>query len=80
MVFNFNYSNMKEKNKDFLESTGWTRNKTIVAVIMIICATAIVLLTSCNAKQFVSQSAATFKKGDTVVTKITYEQVGTIKK
>jgi hypothetical protein len=39
-----------------------------------------VLLTSCNAKQFVSQSASTFKNGDTVVTKITYEQVGTIKK
>lgn len=71
---------MNEKNKDFLESTGWTRNKTIVAVIMIICATAIALLASCNAKQFVSQSASTFKNGDTVVTKITYEQVGTIKK
>lgn len=71
---------MNEKNKDFLESTGWTRNKTIVAVVMIICATAVVMLTSCNAKQFVSQSASTFKNGDTVVTKITYEQVGTIKK
>lgn len=80
MAFNLNYSNMNEKNKDFLESTGWTRNKTIVAVVMITCATVVVLLTSCNAKQFVSQSASTFKNGDTVVTKITYEQVGTIKK
>lgn len=71
---------MNGKNKDFLESTGWTKNKTIVAVIVIICATAVVLLTGCNAKQFVSQSASTFKNGDTVVTKITYEQVGTIKK
>ena len=69
-----------KKSKDFFESTGWTKNKTIVAVVMIICATAAVLLASCNAKQFVSQSASTFKKGDTVVTKITYEQVGTIKK
>lgn len=71
---------MNEKNKGFLESTGWTRNKTIVAVVMITCATAVVLLTSCNAKQFVSQSASTFKSGDTLVTKITYEQVGTIKR
>lgn len=71
---------MSEENKDFLNSTGWTRNKTIIAIIAIICATVIALLTSCNAKQFVSQSASTFKKGDTVVTKITYEQVGTIKK
>lgn len=71
---------MSEQSKDFLNSTGWTRNKTIVAIIAIICATVIALLTSCNAKQFVSQSASTFKNGDTVVTKITYEQVGTIKK
>lgn len=71
---------MSEQNGDFLNSTGWTRNKTIIAIIAIICATVIALLTSCNAKQFVSQSASTFKKGDTVVTKITYEQVGTIKK
>lgn len=71
---------MSEQNKDFLNSTGWTRNKTIIAIIAIICATVVVLLTSCNAKQYVSQSASTFKNGDTVVTKITYEQVGTIKK
>lgn len=71
---------MSEQNGDFLNSTGWTRNKTIIAIIAIICATVIALLTSCNAKQFVSQSASTFKNGDTVVTKITYEQVGTIKK
>lgn len=71
---------MSEQNKDFLNSTGWTRNKTIIAIIAIGCATVIALLTSCNAKQFVSQSASTFKNGDTVVTKITYEQVGTIKK
>lgn len=71
---------MNKKNKDFLESTGWTKNKTIVAVVAIICAATIVLLTSCHAKQFVSQSASTFKNGDTVVTKITYEQIGTIKK
>lgn len=71
---------MSEQNGDFLNSTGWTRNKTIIASIAIICATIIALLTSCNAKQFVSQSASTFKNGDTVVTKITYEQIGTIKK
>lgn len=71
---------MSEQNEDFLKSTGWTRNKTIIAVVAIICATVVALLTSCNAKQFVSQSASTFKNGDTVVTKITYEQIGTIKK
>ena len=71
---------MDEKNKSFFESTKWTKNKTIVAVVMIICATVVALLTSCNAKQFVSQSASTFKSGDTLVTKITYEQIGTIKK
>ena len=71
---------MSEQNENFLKSTGWTRNKTIVAIIAIIGATMIALFASCNAKQFVSQSASTFKKGDTVVTKITYEQIGTIKK
>lgn len=71
---------MSGRNKGLLESTRWTRSETIVAVVMTICATAVVLLTSCNAKQYVSQSASTFKNGDTVVTKITYEQVGTIKK
>lgn len=71
---------MSEQNGNFFNSTGWTRNKTIVAIIAIIGATVIALLTSCNAKQYVSQSASTFKNGDTVVTKITYEQVGTIKK
>lgn len=71
---------MSEQNENFLNSTGWTKNKTIIAIIAIICATVIAVLTSCNAKQFVSQSASTFKNGDTVVTKITYEQVGTIKK
>lgn len=71
---------MSEQKGNFLESTGWTRNKTIIAIVAIICATMIALFTSCNAKQYVSQSASTFKNGDTVVTKITYEQVGTIKK
>lgn len=71
---------MNEKNKGPLESTRWGKSETIVAVVLTICATAVVLLTSCNAKQFVSQSASTFKNGDTVITKITYEQVGTIKK
>lgn len=71
---------MSEQNENFFQSTGWTRNKTIIAIVAVICATVIALLTSCNAKQFVSQSASTFKNGDTVVTKITYEQVGTIKK
>lgn len=71
---------MNKENKSSLKSTGWTKNETIIAIIVTICATAVVLLTSCNAKQFVSQSASTFKNGDTVVTKITYEQVGTIKK
>lgn len=71
---------MSKKSSGFFESTGWSKNKTIVAVIMVICATLLAVLTSCNAKQFVSQSASTFKNGDTVVTKITYEQIGTIKK
>lgn len=71
---------MSEPSENFFKSTGWTKNKTIVAIVTVICATAIALLTSCNAKQFVSQSASTFKNGDTVVTKITYEQIGTIKK
>ena len=71
---------MNKKSRDFPESTRWTKNKTIVAVITIVCATAVALLASCNARQFVSQSASTFKNGDTVVTKITYEQVGTIRK
>lgn len=71
---------MSEESNDFFKSTGWSKNKTIVAVIIILCATTLAILTSCNAKQYVSQSASTFKKGDTVVTKITYEQVGTIKK
>lgn len=71
---------MSNQNESFFQSTGWTKNKTIIAVLTIICATMIALFTSCNAKQFVSQSASTFKNGDTVVTKITYEQIGTIKK
>lgn len=71
---------MNEKSEGLPESARWTRRETIVAVVVTICATAVVLLTSCNAKQYVSQSASTFKNGDTVVTRITYEQVGTIKK
>lgn len=71
---------MSKQNENFFQSTGWTKNKTIIAIFTIICATMIALFTSCNAKQFVSQSASTFKNGDTVVTKITYEQIGTIKK
>lgn len=71
---------MSEESNGFFESTGWSKNKTIVAVIIVICATVVAVLTGCNAKQFVSQSASTFKSGDTVVTKITYEQIGTIKK
>lgn len=71
---------MNEKNKGSLKSTRWTKSKTIIAIIVTIYAIVLPLLTSCNAKQFVSQSASTFKNGDTVVTKITYEQVGTIKK
>ena len=71
---------MSNQNENFLQSSGWTKNKTIIAIVAIICATMIALFTSCAAKQFVSQSASTFKNGDTVVTKITYEQVGTFKK
>ena len=71
---------MNEKNKSFLESTRWTRKKKIIAIALVVYTIALALFTSCNAKQFVSQSASTFKNGDTVVTKITYEQVGTIKK
>lgn len=71
---------MNEKNKSSLESTRWTRKKKIIAIALVVYAIALAFFTSCNAKQFVSQSASTFKNGDTVVTKITYEQVGTIKK
>lgn len=56
------------------------KNRAIVWIILILSMVVVAIFASCTASHRVSQSASTFKSGDTLTTTIIYQQTGNFKK
>lgn len=56
------------------------KNRAIVWIVLIIAMVVVTIFASCTTSHRVSQSASTFKSGDTLTTTIIYQQTGNIKK
>lgn len=56
------------------------KNRAIVWIVLIIAIAVVTIFASCSTSHRVSQSASTFKSGDTLTTTIIYQQTGSFKK
>lgn len=56
------------------------KNRAIVWIILILSMVVVAIFASCTTSHRVSQSASTFKSGDTLTTTIIYQQVGNLKR
>ena len=56
------------------------KNKAIVWIVLIVAVVVVSFFASCTASHRVSQSASTFKSGDTLTTTIIYQQTGKFRK
>lgn len=56
------------------------KNRAIVWIVLIIAMVVVSIFYSCTTSHRVSQSASTFKSGDTLTTTIIYQQTGKFKK
>ena len=56
------------------------KNKAIVWIVLIVAMVVVAIFASCATAHRVSQSASTFKSGDTLTTTIIYQQTGSFKK
>lgn len=56
------------------------KNRAIVWIVLILSMVVVSVFASCTTSHRVSQSASTFKSGDTLTTTIIYQQTGNIKK
>lgn len=56
------------------------KNRAIVWIVLIFSMVVVAIFVGCTTSHRVSQSASTFKSGDTLTTTIIYQQTGNIKK
>lgn len=56
------------------------KNRAIVWIVLILSMVVVAIFASCTTSHRVSQSASTFKSGDTLTTTIIYQQTGNLKK
>lgn len=56
------------------------KNRAIVWIILILAIMVVAIFASCTTSHRVSQSASTYKSGDTLTTTIIYQQTGNFKK
>lgn len=56
------------------------KNQAIVWIVLIFAIAAVAIFASCSTSHRVSQSASTFKSGDTLTTTIIYQQTGNFKR
>ena len=56
------------------------KNKAIVWIVLILSMVVVAIFASCTTSHRVSQSASTFKSGDTLTTTIIYQQTGNLKR
>ena len=56
------------------------KNRAIVWIVLIVAMVVVAIFASCTTSHRVSQSASTFKSGDTLTTTIIYQQTGNLKK
>lgn len=56
------------------------KNKAVVWIVLIIAIAVVAIFASCSTSHRVSQSASTFKSGDTLTTTIIYQQTGNFKR
>jgi Kef-type K+ transport system membrane component KefB len=57
-----------------------SKNRAIVWIVLIVAMVVVAIFASCTTSHRVSQSASTFKSGDTLTTTIIYQQTGNLKK
>ncbi len=75
-----NKKNLEDLPHEVLQSEKIGKNKTIILVACIVAAVLIAIFASCTTSHRVSQSASTFKSGDTLTTTIIYQQTGNLKR
>jgi cytochrome c-type biogenesis protein CcmH/NrfF len=56
------------------------KNRAIVWIVLIVAMVVVAIFVSCTTSHRVSQSASTFKSGDTLTTTIIYQQTGNLRK
>lgn len=56
------------------------KNRAIVWIVLILSMVVVAIFASCTTSHKVSQSASTFKSGDTLTTTIIYQQTGNLKR
>lgn len=56
------------------------KGRAVVWIVLIIAIAVVTILASCSTSHRVSQSASTFKSGDTLTTTIIYQQTGNLKR
>lgn len=56
------------------------KNRAIVWIVLIVAIVVVSIFASCTTSHRVSQSASTFKSGDTLTTTIIYQQTGNLKR
>ena len=56
------------------------KNRAIVWIVLIVAMVVVAIFASCTTSLRVSQSASTFKSGDTLTTTIIYQQTGNLKR
>ena len=56
------------------------KNRAIVLIVLIVAMVVVAIFASCTTSLRVSQSASTFKSGDTLTTTIIYQQTGNLKR
>lgn len=80
-----NQENSTKKNLDNIadqigNSQKMNKNRAIVWIVLIVAMVVVSIFASCTTSHRVSQSASTFKSGDTLITTIIYQQTGNLKK
>lgn len=69
-----------ELGSHLVNDSRLNKGRVIVWVCLIIALAVVAIFASCSASHRVSQSASTFKSGDTLTTTIIYHQTGKFKK
>lgn len=79
------HENLTKKNLDNVahqigKDQKMSKNRAIVWIVLIFAMVVVAIFASCTTSHMVSQSASTFKSGDTLTTTIIYQQTGKFKK
>nr|DAQ21246.1 MAG TPA: Thiamine pyridinylase I [Microviridae sp.] len=72
--------NLGTISREMPRTRKMTKNRLIAWIVLIVAVVVVSIFASCTASHRVSQSASTFRSGDTLTTTIIYQQTGKFKK